>query len=408
MCIIIYSPKGHIPKKHLKNSIDHNSHGWGIMFPKGDGTLQILKGMTKDEFFLQWKWIKDLKVPKVFHARISTHGTKSLENCHPFSVPGHDNLAVAHNGIIRQMEYVGDKSDTVHFVERILSSLPAGFQENSGCQALLDDYIGYSKLVFMDGSGGVNIVNEKGGSWVNGLWYSNSTWCGSSSNSGTLGFKTSTPWTYGHYDTKTGAWTSNGGKVTYWNPNTKSWEEKNTAAQKDPDLLTEAEWVASKCPSVITEVKDKATHLTGGDKVFMSAAEWRKKVSAEDTSPTGTIPVATQPRDFNHPEWHNDKRAWYRVSRIVASGNAQTLSNYELVIYAKHGGALTDGEKQRIHFYQLANQENAAFPIFNIAEKEDGKNSAELDAAQAELDQFPCRLPPAESKYVPDAFQVAN
>lgn len=175
MCIIIYTPDGNIPKKHLHASLENNPDGWGVMYPQ-DGKVQIVQGMVKSEFFYHWKWLRSIKAPKVFHARICTHGNKDMENCHPFMVPGHGELAVAHNGVIFKQAYTNStKSDTRHFVENILSKLPAGFMENEAMQDLLADYIGHSKLVFMSGDGSAKIVNADMGKWLNGLWYSNNT-----------------------------------------------------------------------------------------------------------------------------------------------------------------------------------------------------------------------------------------
>src|ERR1700692_626810 len=236
MCIIIYTPKGHIPKKHLKNSLRGNPHGWGVMWPNGDGKLNIAKGMTADEFFVAWKEIKDLKCPKVFHARISTHGTKTIDNCHPFLIPGHENLAVMHNGIIKQMEGKTDDSDTKNLANLLLADLPKGFQGNASILELLDEYIGYSKLVFMDGQGTVTFVKERSGTWMNGLWYSNGSWCnttGYGCKSSTLGFHAngqSVPYS----------------RVTEWDSTAQCW----VAAKKpiDYDAMTEDEWVSSRTP----------------------------------------------------------------------------------------------------------------------------------------------------------------
>ncbi len=173
MCIIIYTPDGHIPKKHLKNSLAYNDDGWGVMWPE-NGVLQICTGMEAGEFWKNWKWIGKLRVPKVFHARIGTHGTKDLDNCHPFAIPSHGQLAVAHNGIISKQAGGSDgKSDTRNFVDDVLAKLPLDFLESDGILEMMSDYIGHSKLVFMNGDGDTHIVNAKLGWWEDKRWYSN-------------------------------------------------------------------------------------------------------------------------------------------------------------------------------------------------------------------------------------------
>ena len=179
MCIIIYTPNGYIPKKHLNESLSHNDDGWGIMWPE-NGTLQVCTGLTKSSFFKEWKWIGKIKAAKVFHARIGTHGTNGIENCHPFAVPGHEHLAVAHNGILYRHSggLNDDVSDTRHFVDDVLAKLPQGFLKHEGILTMLSDYIGTSKLAFMDGNGDCTIINSKLGQWNEDRWYSNGSYMG--------------------------------------------------------------------------------------------------------------------------------------------------------------------------------------------------------------------------------------
>lgn len=173
MCIIIYSPTGSIPKKHLQRGLTVNPDGWGIMYPC-DGQLVIRKGMTRQEFWAAWK-TRPANVPVVFHARIGTHGTRGIENCHPFVVR-HD-LAVAHNGVIHHHADVNSPlSDTRLFVRDMVQRLPHNFLEYQPIRRLLANYIGHSKLVFMDEDGDVDIINEGLGHWSNKRWYSNNSY----------------------------------------------------------------------------------------------------------------------------------------------------------------------------------------------------------------------------------------
>jgi glutamine amidotransferase len=177
MCIIIYSPEGNIPKNHLAAAMDRNKDGWGAMWP-AEGKLQIMKGMKAEEFRQNWSWFRNLRVPVVFHARIATHGTTDLDNCHPFLIPQHGQLALAHNGIIGRCAYANDKnkSDTRVFVDTMLKILPRNFHRNAAIREFISDYIGHSKLVIMDGQGKTTIINEKQGTWDDGIWYSNDTY----------------------------------------------------------------------------------------------------------------------------------------------------------------------------------------------------------------------------------------
>jgi hypothetical protein len=146
------------------------------MWPQ-DGKLNISCGLKKHEFFKEWKWIRCIDAPKVFHARIGTHGKGTLENCHPFFIPNHGALGVAHNGIITKCaDQTSDKSDTLLFVENVLAKMPQGFAFNPAIQEVLSEYIGASKLVFMDGKGKVVITNPNLGYWVGDMWYSNKSY----------------------------------------------------------------------------------------------------------------------------------------------------------------------------------------------------------------------------------------
>lgn len=175
MCIIIYSPTGKIPKKQLTRSLTVNPDGWGFMFAR-NGQLIVRKGMASRHFWKAWREEAPTG-PVVFHARIGTQGTRSEKNCHPFHVPNHEGVAVCHNGIIRQhCEKDSPANDTQLFNWEILAQLPPNFLDNEGIAALIADYVGYSKLVFMDANGRVDIINERFGLWSNGRWYSNKSY----------------------------------------------------------------------------------------------------------------------------------------------------------------------------------------------------------------------------------------
>ena len=180
MCIIIYSPDGHIPAHHLRRSLEANPHGWGLMVHDGERTV-VAKGMVPEEFWPVWETRPP--GPVVFHARITSHGTTDLDNCHPFEVPGHD-LHMAHNGIIHECARKDTKlSDTRRFVRDILTELPVGFLESEAHLRLIAKFVGHSKLVFMSGEGKVTIVNAELGHWYRPhhkgrmkRWYSNESY----------------------------------------------------------------------------------------------------------------------------------------------------------------------------------------------------------------------------------------
>ncbi len=175
MCLIIYTPNGRIPKKHLKRALTKNPDGWGLMWPSGNGRLIIHRGMERADFWKTWK-TRPLETPLVFHARWGSHGLLNESNCHPFRLDRkHGQLAVCHNGIILRCEPPkdSDSSDTKIFVESILNKLPRGFLKENPYVNLITSFIGTSKLVFMDGRGRATIINSHYGEWRDDRWYSN-------------------------------------------------------------------------------------------------------------------------------------------------------------------------------------------------------------------------------------------
>lgn len=184
MCIIIYAPNGSIPPAHLKRSFERNRDGWGYVFASAEtGKLVARHGMTLPEFWQQWKRDKAARKnqPVVFHARIGTSGTMDVSNCHPFPVAGHG-IWISHNGIIRAYHPEEDSedkhlNDTRIFIRDILCGLPRGWQNNESIRRLVEHTIGGgNKLVLMDRTGKVTILNEWAGHWNAGRWYSNSSY----------------------------------------------------------------------------------------------------------------------------------------------------------------------------------------------------------------------------------------
>src|SRR5215467_2080791 len=119
MCLIVASESGVIPNETtLTYAYSVNPHAWGLMFHDGNG-IQVSKG---------YRTVAMLKAverangyPYVLHFRYATHGTKGLDNAHPFKV--RTGLYVAHNGVIPVKITDKAKSDTYHFareLERIL------------------------------------------------------------------------------------------------------------------------------------------------------------------------------------------------------------------------------------------------------------------------------------------------
>jgi predicted glutamine amidotransferase len=175
MCIAVLNTAGKLSKKTIQNCWESNSHGAGICHVE-NGKVVVFKEL-KDVNKL-WKYYNSLRDKYdgnvMLHFRIATHGNIDEANCHPFKVS--EEVAFIHNGIISQTsDSKSNYSDTWHFNEDILKSLPVGFLKNVAIRDLLSTYIDYSKLVFLDGENAY-IINEHLGNWDGANWYSNQSY----------------------------------------------------------------------------------------------------------------------------------------------------------------------------------------------------------------------------------------
>jgi predicted glutamine amidotransferase len=173
MCIAIYKPESmNLTELSLKNSWEHNPDGAGFMYAENE-QLTVVKGlMSYDEFMTTFEPHKDKKA--ILHFRIATHGGINRENTHPFVV--HDNLAMVHNGIISAVDTPDlSKSDTWHFNELFLKKFHPLWRDPQ-FKALVESYIGHSKLIMMNNLGEVEIYKEKLGYWDSQCWFSNKSY----------------------------------------------------------------------------------------------------------------------------------------------------------------------------------------------------------------------------------------
>lgn len=177
MCIAILSQQGiTIPKEHLEQSFRINDDGAGFMYAEND-TLFIEKGFIDfDSFYAAYKPHEEK--PIAVHFRITTHGDTDVANTHPFRVGA--NLAFIHNGIINAVDRPDKtKSDTYWFNQKILVPVykrDSRFIFKEHFKELVKEYIGHSKLVFLNNKGHHTIVNEDKGVWDEGVWYSNTSY----------------------------------------------------------------------------------------------------------------------------------------------------------------------------------------------------------------------------------------
>lgn len=157
MCIICIKKKGvKFPTmKQVENMANNNEHGFSVVVSQRNGKPKIMKTLNKAEFLDTYKYIlehSNYKDTTLFiHARIATHGSKKVENCHGWRSDG---VVFAHNGILR-IDNREDMTDSETFFRDIF--IPAyrvgGWKLG---ERTIDAIIGTSKFVFMDATGEIH------------------------------------------------------------------------------------------------------------------------------------------------------------------------------------------------------------------------------------------------------------
>lgn len=173
MCLAIYKPPGKdIPLEHLTTGWQRNSDGGGFAYYH-NGKIKTKRGFFKFKDFLtayETAVAAHPNAPFLIHFRIRSMGGKEEENTHPH-VFKHG--VMIHNGTLTGTSAAGStgKSDTVLFMEKFGDRLT--YDRLSNNKEQFDLALGYNKLVFLYRDGKIHIANEKGGTWIDGVWYSN-------------------------------------------------------------------------------------------------------------------------------------------------------------------------------------------------------------------------------------------
>ena len=210
MCIAILNTKkaGRLPKNQIKNSWDNNDMGAGLLWNK-DGKLNVFKSYDYDDYIDKYNALRDDNSINsiVLHFRIATSGYNGEHNLHPFLVD--DNVGFVHNGVISGL---GNKtfSDTYEFND-MLKKYKHDFLSCEMSKFFISEYIGYSKLIFLDNKDKHTIINEELGKWTDGNWYSNDSYKEYKSfvyygNQKVAKTDVASSKTYPHYDYSKDAW----------------------------------------------------------------------------------------------------------------------------------------------------------------------------------------------------------
>lgn len=178
MCIIAIKPRevAYPSYQRVKNMCDNNSDGFAIVWHVNGEPVRNYRTLNEKKFLKKYNEItsthKDKDVSLFIHARIKTHGTQKLENCHGW-IEDKIGLAFAHNGIL-SIKNRDDMTDSETFFRDIfapvfeLGGWDAGERAIKAC-------IGTSKFCFMDMYG--NLIHY--GQYIkgdDGILYSNDSY----------------------------------------------------------------------------------------------------------------------------------------------------------------------------------------------------------------------------------------
>ena len=116
----------------------------------------------------------------IWHARFATHGSNTLDNCHPFMVGKDERSYLAHNGILSVIEdNKDDRSDTRIFAEDLLPAIGGvSALDNPQVMNLIEDFTSGSKVAILTVDTRAEyqaylIHESKGSKDTTGVWWSN-------------------------------------------------------------------------------------------------------------------------------------------------------------------------------------------------------------------------------------------
>lgn len=181
MCIIAVKIKGsEFPDiQTIKNCMDNNPDGFAAAWNK-DGKIHTFRTMDKDEMLSFYEnnilTLDPENTALVFHARIATHGSKKVENCHCWT---DGNLAFAHNGILYSLKSRDDMTDSETFFRDYFVPIFRKCNQKLAFN-VADLMIGSSKFAFIDGRGTVKLMGNyekyKDKTMKGCLYFSNGTY----------------------------------------------------------------------------------------------------------------------------------------------------------------------------------------------------------------------------------------
>ena len=172
MCIAIYVPAGaKVSQEHLHNGWCANSDGGGMAYIRSN-KVKVVKSLMKwKDWWEAWQAAREANPnsPFLAHFRIRSAGANDADNTHPFKLK---TGAMIHNGTLTGSgaDWVSGLSDTRRFVDKFGEHLT--YDNVLKHKQAIEEAIDYNKLVFLFNNGKGVIINEKGGQWHEGAWFS--------------------------------------------------------------------------------------------------------------------------------------------------------------------------------------------------------------------------------------------
>ena len=180
MCVIVHQPNnGHLDKETCKKLWQANPDGGGFAWINHEEDIIVNKSMSFPAFWKAFETARSTFPEATFliHMRVATHGSVCIENVHPFKVDDH--TVMAHNGIIHGVpDYKDDRTDTAVFIAEVLPELPPNWLDSSYLFDMVEEWLGWSKLMFLTTSDALNHRLYRLGDWQewnNNLWLTNLT-----------------------------------------------------------------------------------------------------------------------------------------------------------------------------------------------------------------------------------------
>jgi hypothetical protein len=184
MCLLTYLPAGTLPDTDaLANGaiLNTDGHGFAIVAGRRHDQLIVEHGLNAEALIDAFATARARhpEGPALFHSRFSTHGTITLDNCHPFPLGGDQRTVLAHNGILPpavQPARKDPRSDTRIAAEQFIPAF-GSLRARRTRRALQRWMTADNKMVILTVDRRFKqrsyLLNEQSGTWHDGIWYSN-------------------------------------------------------------------------------------------------------------------------------------------------------------------------------------------------------------------------------------------